>query len=134
MSENVNVNITEMIERLVSDAGSNQEYLDMVDLIASDKEISKQYVDACERVSAVNKVALCVRGLDDELLEVITDIEATTEKIDEIIEDLDTKIENLVLIKERYRKCQKCSVESNMSVLEEKVSKINAANIHTLKV
>lgn len=128
------LNIEELIDRVVSDKGSNNEYLEMVELIANDEEISRRYVDACDRLSAVNTVAMCVKGLDDELLEVITDIESTTEKIDGIVEDLDTKIENLLLIKERYRKCQKCSVESNMSVLEEQVNKINAANIQTLNV
>lgn len=126
--------IEEMIDRVISDIGSNEEFMEMVELLAHNEEVSKKYVDACDNLSSINKVASCVKALDDDLLDIITDINKTTERIDDIVEDLDNKIEKLLTIKQRYRKCQTCSVESNMSKLEEQLNSINVTNIHSVKV
>ena len=96
----------------------------MVDLLASNKEASKAFLDVCDKLAAKGKISQCKDGLSSELLEIVVDIEDKNTQIDGLIYSLNATVDMLTGLKTRFELCQKCTVESNLTILDEKLNKI----------
>lgn len=116
------------MERVVNDLDTNQEYDYMVDLLASNKEASIAFIEICDKHSVTDKINTCKEGLSDELLAIVSDIEEKNDQIDSLIYSLNVSLKTLYDLKMRFSTCQKCTVETNINILEERLSNLSSVD------